>query len=105
MKLCKDCKHYQTATPGMLDHSYSKCLAPENMVVISPVTGELRPHMTYCEENRNDANLCGCDAVWFDTEEEIDADEPDQEGRTALDDMMDDPRRGLAEIVNRTLCK
>ena len=33
--------------------------------------------------------------------DDIDADEPDQEGRTALDDMMDDPRSGLAELVNR----
>ena len=31
--------------------------------------------------------------------DDIDADEPDQEGRTALDDMMDDPRHGQGDIL------
>lgn len=75
MKLCKDCKHFQS---DPITDRYATCGAPQAFDVIDPVTGERSRTWNLCSRHREavdarfffkviaPSNRCGKSAHWFE---------------------------------------
>lgn len=60
-KFCKDCKHFYVNTKCVIK-AIPHCRAPH--IQLDLVTGE--PVPLWCQTARQESNLCGEDARWFE---------------------------------------
>lgn len=67
MKACKDCKHFRRF---WLDKSLSKCVSPNNNMILNPIIGEYIIEKEFCSIARTDYAFiknCGSEAKWFES--------------------------------------
>ena len=105
VRLCKNCRWYVRTMP---DTVLAECTHDGNYVP-DYVNGGTRFKYQTCAGVRNDPNMCGPDAKWFEpvqkadpyVDEELKAryerSHPEYSPYENIDQMLDDPRRGQGD--------